>query len=436
MISLNYTHEDLLGSEVTLQGFYRTSQTSNVPTDDRGGFFDAIFHGVRDEDVWGGRLQAETTLSPGTDLLWGADFESQDNEPVVTEIADPEAFDEQGEFQLISTPQSGEFGPPFQLDELGIFARLQSQLNPKLRLSGGIRYNRFNFQVDDYVPTIDANFNVIGEPDFNRRTIEGGELNFDDVTFDIGAVYQLTPRLNIFGKFSQGFSVPNFADVIRFPPTGFTIDESFQDLQPVKVDEFELGIRGNWSSVQFSLAGFFNQSDLGSRLSTTTTDEGDVITILERAPERIYGIEATVDAQVAENWQVGGLVSWNEGENDPDDDGDFDPLSSREIQPIKLSAYVQNQTTPSWTNRLQLLVVGGRDRAFAEEVDGTEIEGYTVLNYISSVELGPGTLKIGIQNLLNNQYFPVFQQLSGARNPSSRFAAPGRTISVNYSITW
>jgi len=434
LISLDYTHEDVWGSEVKLQGFYRTSETSNVPNDNRGGFFDAIFHGVRDEEVWGARLQAETPLSPGTDLLWGADYESQDNEAVVAEVADPEAFDEQDEFQPISTPLSGKFDPPFDLNELGVFAQVQSQLNDNLRLSGGIRYNHFHFQVDDYVPTLDENFNVIGTPDFNRRTIEGGELDFDDVTFNIGAVYQITPELNLFGKFSQGFSVPKFADAIGTPASGFTINESLQDLQPVKVDEFELGVRGSWSSIQFSLAGFFNQSDLGARLAPITTDEGVPILTLERAPERIYGIEATVDAQVSEDWQPGGLVSWNKGENDPNDDGDFQPLSSFEIQPIKLSAYVQNQTTSAWSNRLQLLVVGGRDRAFEEGIDDTEIESYAVLDYISSIELGPGTLEVGIQNLLDNQYFPVFQQLSGTNDPS--FAAPGRTVRLNYSVTW
>jgi hypothetical protein len=30
---------------------------------------------------------------------------------------------------------------------------------------------------------------------------------------------------------------------------------------------------------------------------------------------------------------------------------------------------LENQTTPGWRNRLQLLVVGGRDRAFKEDVD-------------------------------------------------------------------
>jgi len=437
IVNLEYTHENLLGSEVKLQGFYRTSQNVATPADARGGLFDAVFSAIQsDEEVWGGRLQAETPLSPGTDLLWGADFESQDNKPAALQIADPDAFDNRDEFRLISDPLNGDLNIPFQLNNLGLFAQVESQLNQKLRLSGGVRYSRLDYQIDDFVPPIDPDRDVIGDPDFDRRTVEGGELNLDDITFNVGAVYQLTPELNVFAKFSQGFTGPEFTAFLRSAPIGFTVDESFEQLQPVKVDEFELGVRGNWSSVQFSLAGFFNQSDLGSSFTTETTDEGDVITTIERAPERIYGIEATVDAQLSENWQVGGLVSWNEGENDPNDDGDFQPLNSFDIQPLKLSAYVENQTTPGWNNRLQLLVVGGRDRAFEEGVDPTEIESYAVLDYISSLQLGPGTLEIGIQNLLDNQYFPVFQQILGGFDSSNRSAAPGRTIRVNYSLTW
>ena len=437
IVNLEYTHDDLLGSEVKLQGFYRTSQNVSTPVDGRGGFFGSVFSGIGDEEVWGGRLQAETQLSPGTDLLWGADFESQDNEPFALQIADPDAFDEEDEFRLISDPLSGDFNIPFQLNDLGLFAQVQSQLNQKLRLSGGVRYSRFDFQIDDFVPPIDPDRDVIGDPDFDRRTVEGGELNLDDITFNLGAVYQLTPELNVFAKFSQGFTGPEFTAFLRSAPIGFTVDESFEQLQPVKVDEFELGIRGNWSSVQFSLAGFFNQSDLGSSVTTETTDEGEVITTLERAPERIYGVEATIDAQLSKDWQVGGLVSWNEGEIDANDDGDFQPLNSFEIQPLKVSAYVENQTTPGWNNRLQLLVVGGRDRAFEEGVDVSPINSYAVLDYLSRIKLGQGTLQIGVENLLDNQYLPAVSQSSLAGNlPQNAFAASGRRLTINYSLTW
>lgn len=39
--------------------------------------------------------------------------------------------------------------------------------------------------------------------------------------------------------------------------------------QPQKVDNYEIGIRGNWNSVQATLAGFFNSSDLGEDFEVT-----------------------------------------------------------------------------------------------------------------------------------------------------------------------
>jgi len=109
--------------------------------------------------------------------------------------------------------------------------------------------------------------------------------------------------------------------------------------------------------------------------------------------EEGYGIEGTLDWELTDHWQLGGTLSWNEGDIDPNDDGDFRPISSSDIQPLKVTAYVENQTTPGWNNRLQLLVVGSRDRAFEEDVDPVPIDSYAVLDYISSIKLGSGTFK-------------------------------------------
>jgi iron complex outermembrane receptor protein len=157
---------------------------------------------------------------------------------------------------------------------------------------------------------------------------------------------------------------------------------------------------------------------------------------LQRAPTRIYGIEATVDWQATDHWTLGGVVSWNQGESDPNDDGEFEALSTFEIQPLKVTGYVENQTTPGWRNRLQLLVVGNRDEAFEEGTDPAPIDSYAVLDYISSIQIGNGTLNIGIENLLDNQFVPVFRQLLGARNLDNQLAVSGRRITINYSLTW
>jgi iron complex outermembrane receptor protein len=89
-------------------------------------------------------------------------------------------------------------------------------------------------------------------------------------------------------------------------------------------------------------------------------------------------------------------------------------------------------------NRLQFLYVGDRDRAFeslndrGRSIDPAPIEGYFVVDYISSIRLGGGTLQLGIQNLFDNQYSSVYSQALRESN----LAEAGRTLSVNYRLSW
>ena len=125
-----------------------------------------------------------------------------------------------------------------------------------------------------------------------------------------------------------------------------------------------------------------------------------------------------------------------EDPDDIDDDGEYQAITSFDISPVKFTAYVEHQTTPGWTNRLQLLAVGDRDRAFDDGVDDIPVDGYLVVDYISSIQLGLGTLEIGIENLFNNQYSTITSQYVGSFDDSSNFAARGRTLSFGYRVTW
>jgi iron complex outermembrane receptor protein len=133
---------------------------------------------------------------------------------------------------------------------------------------------------------------------------------------------------------------------------------------------------------------------------------------------------------------LGSTVSWSEGENDLNEDGDFEALGTRDIQPIKVTAYLENETLPGWRNRLQALYVGGRDRGFEVGIDPGEIDSYFVLDYIGSIDVGPGAIQIGVQNLLDTEYFPVSSQLFAPFSLFNRIAAPGRTISIGYRATF
>ena len=84
-------------------------------------------------------------------------------------------------------------------------------------MSGAVRYENISFDVDDYINSAFANF--IQPP----SQIEGGSNTVDDVVFNLGAVYKVSPQVSLFTNFSQGFAVPNLVFLGRVEP-GFNFD--------------------------------------------------------------------------------------------------------------------------------------------------------------------------------------------------------------------
>ncbi|MBE9117709.1 TonB-dependent receptor [Lusitaniella coriacea LEGE 07157] len=418
-LSLNYSHDSIFGSQLRLQGFYRRNYNLfGVPFEDStsGNFL----LGQQESERFGGRLEVETPFSETFNLLWGADYSNEESSQLY-QILDDE-FVTSG-FRVARLDKEVFWTPPYKIENLGLFAQAKWDISPRWLVSGGVRYENIGVSVDNYTASL-----FLNEP----IDVEGGSINADDVVFNIGTVYDLTDELSVFANFAQGFGIPDFGRLIRRPPSGFrSIANDLEFTAPQKVDNYELGFRGQWDSVQFSLAGFYNYSDFGvSFVQLTNPPRIDIA----RGPRRIYGVEATVDWQPSPTWQLGGLISWNEGEDDQDEDGNFDALGTRDIQPLKITAYVENETLPGWRNRLQALFVGGRNRGFESGADFVKIESYFVLDYMSSIKLGPGTVQIGIQNLLDEEYFTIGNQLFAPFSLTNRRAAPGRTISIGYRV--
>lgn len=422
LFNLTYTHANLLGNSLQAQAYFRdyAALTAGIQ-DRRDDELGVVINNSRlDEQNWGGRIQIESPLWQGSNVLWGVDYDNRRSDDT-TDILDPIAFDESNGRTL---RKIGELfsAPSYDLVELGIFAQLQWDITNNFQLSGGARYANFRVNAPDYTSRF-------GDP------VGGGTINFDDVVFNAGALYEVTDNIGIFANFSQGFSPPNFAELFSDPPEEFSLEEDFEELQPVKVNNYEIGIRGQWSDFRASIAGFFTESDLGEFI-VGFGGTGEVT--VARAPQRTYGIEAALDWQPSDRWRLGSSVSWQEGEADFEDDGDFAPLFSGDagISPLKVTAYIENQTIPGWRNRFQVLAVGDRDRAFEEEIDALPIEGYFVVDFISSIEAFGGTVSVGIENLFNNQYLDLESQTLLGFDPTRAPAARGRTLSLTYRTTF
>ncbi|PSP17355.1 MAG: TonB-dependent siderophore receptor [Cyanobacteria bacterium QS_8_64_29] len=411
VLNLSYSHEDFLSGNLDAQVFYRDFENKVGVFD----FNDPPKQTIAKNEQWGFRLDAETPLADNDklNLVWGADYVNETNfQPRnVLEEVENNKFRNTGEQTVLA--------PRYNLESFGAFAQLDWEITDRLNLRGGVRHERIGVSFDSF------------ETDFTRAdnlgTQPGQDVSINDTVFNIGTTYDISDGLNFYAAFSQGFQIPDVGRGIREG-----VDEL--DLEPQVVDNYEVGLRGNWDSVQASISSFYTFSELGVRFSSRELESGRTIKTIKRDPKNTWGVEAKVDWQPAERWKLGGSFTWTQGRSDNNNNnGNFTKLPTSQIPPVKVTAYLENQTTPSWSNRFQVLSVGNRN----VEADAAPVNSYVVLDYISNIQIGSGELTIGIENLSNNQYVTAPTQANAFPGfPQFRPAARGRRFSINYSINW
>lgn len=66
-----------------------------------------------------------------------------------------------------------------------------------------------------------------------------------------------------------------------------------------------------------------------------------------------------------------------------------------------------------------------------------EVSPYTVFDLSTRVDVGSGALKVGIENLFDNYYFPVRSQYPGGNFGGDSYTpARGRNVSLSYKVNW
>ena len=424
-ISLDYSHPHLfLDSRVHIQGYYR-SQRTRFPTFDVRPFGGTeVLQGLPQTDLLGTRAEITTPipLYGKPQVTWGMDFSSQHGDqrqnlydPAILDASGGRVFSKIGQSPLVASRV-------FQT--AAAFAQGEWTPLSALVLRGGVRYERLGISSSDFTDSV-GNFTP------------AGSIKFDTTVFNAGFVYHLIDPLDLFFNFSQGFNVP--VGSIDAALTGVTpgTNIALTKLQPQRVNNYELGLRGKWSHVQSSLSGYISKSSLGLNFDQFTNS-------LQRAPQTTYGVEATLDVQPYEGWRIGGSYTFVEGDQTIAFNPDVrTPINGFNIQPQKITGYLEHLTSPErqWRNRLQMLYSGSRTRsnvAFASGLDPIgdpfSMTEYFVVDFITTIKAGPGTLRFGIENLLNQNYVAAFNQISFSN--SFNYAARGTTATIGYSITY
>lgn len=405
MLNLRYRHTDILGSNLAAQLFTQTFWTRfhwfpYAPLRPAGAI--RPDQSVLESNKLGARLDIETPINlfRRSRLQWGLDYLEDKSVQYM-------------ESGLIWVPEMNQ-------KAIGGFAQFESHLTSNLIFRGGFRKDKIDVKVNDFTSITTG------------VTATGATLNYKATTGNVGLVWDMTEHHSLYGGYSQGFSLADLGNILRnwAAPTlaGLTPDAQ-------KVDSYEIGWRGNWDKVKATVAVFKSKSDLGATFIVVSNN-----TILVRSPERIKGAEATIDAKLAPNWLTGATFTYTQGEFDPTNTGAYIPLTGDRIGPTKVTFYAENQTTASWLNRLQVYVIGdrekfgdGRNAAGAPIFGRGPVKGFTTADLISTYQINKKQkLSVSIENLFNKQYLPVYAQASNRGDTYS--AAPGTTVTVKYSM--
>ncbi len=326
---------------------------------------------------------------------------------------------------------------PVTADKFGLFIQDDIQVNNRLSLLAGLRYDWFNFDASEMI-----------DPDNTDQKIAAPDKKDSKVTARLGSVYKLTEELSAFAQFSQGFKAPGYLDLYYTYPGSSQTLLANPDLKPEESDSFELGLRGENSIGGFEVTGFYNKYENFIEQKRIGEEGGKEIFQNRNVEEAtIKGVEfsgelwldQTIDAP--EGTTLRGSVAWAEGKNKTT--GEY--LNS--VAP--LTAFIglgYDDISGTWGGELMLAAVKGKKQSKVSNIppsqfnpDGLEQfnpAGYGVIDltayYNATDDL---VLRAGLFNITDKKYWNLNDVDGEATNEEGldRLAQPGRNWSVSLS---
>lgn len=429
--SLSYRNDDLWGGSLSALFYQSDSEFLNPGSDIRsslqrnGGVFPdswpGLFQTGRQTDETGFRGQYIKDFNDRLTVAFGADYNTAESDSLLP-VSSEADFDSTLFFDAATDAVQT---PPYTIDALGVFAEASFAVTDRLSISGGLRWDEFDYEV---VGPYEVVFTL--EP--GQRP--GGSGKADDTSFNLGAVYAVNDTLSVFGNYSEGFTIPELGFIGNNVAPGVPVSDS--DLvAPVITESTELGIRGSTDTVDYTVAVYYTESDFSAIVGI---DPATGLADRDRAPVEIQGFEASVNWQATATFDIAASLAWVDGEIDPNDDGNFIALSTQEIPPLKLSVQPRYRFSDRLSVFGQVLYVDDRDDGFDDGTDANPAESYTLvdtgLTWVThSTDAGKGTLGLQVANLFNREYIPAGE---ATFIPGRIFSGPGRSLSVSYQYTF
>jgi hemoglobin/transferrin/lactoferrin receptor protein len=296
-----------------------------------------------------------------------------------------------------------------------------------LEITPGVRYATYNLD-----PRTDSDYQVVpgSEP---TRVSKGAAL------FAIGADLDLTENYSVYAAFNQGFKMPTAQQLYTSLPGFFNLIPA-PDLRPETVNNYEIGLRGEFERGFFSVNAFYaDYTDfIQSFYFVPNTND---ITYRNLSYVELYGIEASAGLDITDNLAADFSFAWQQGTQKASEDADAVDFTA---PPLKAVVGL-NYTIPDYDLTLGATTTLVSAVTRTDSADDFRPDGYALLDLGVKWQPTENTkLRFGVKNVFNERYFQSAASSYGitasdavARtNPIELQTGPGRTFEFGLNVTF
>ncbi|MFC3096123.1 TonB-dependent hemoglobin/transferrin/lactoferrin family receptor [Alteromonas sediminis] len=302
----------------------------------------------------------------------------------------------------------------------------------KLSVSPGVRYDTFSVT-------------PFSDPLFENANPGVDIAQYDDskLSAKLGTVYKLVNNVSVWLQFAQGFRIPPFDDVnIGFTnfAGGYTSLPN-PNLEPESVDSWEVGIRANTDSTDWSVSAYLNDYDNFIESRTMVGFDPATQLIQFQATNRenveIRGIDGQISYypgahfDALDGWRVQASASWLDSE---------DKQTGQQIESILPAQLVfgigYGSEEEPWSVEVVATAVERDDSQFNSDPASPELfetPGYMTLDMLARIDLTKhAVLNLGLFNITDRQYWQASEVRGRTVEENlARFSSPGRSVSAN-----
>lgn len=408
-VSIEYRHRRVLGGELALQGYAQD--------------YDALFEGGAFTTfaltVGGAAFLDQSIITSdkfGLKATWSA---PSGRVAGFTPMLGLDVSTDRSAQGLARTGRT--WVPETTLREVAPFVQVQRTLTRKVLLSGGIRASVAGLRVDDYTTL----------PSAASTFVSGGRPTYTEVLPNVGAVVYPARNVSVYASFSEGFTMPDVGRVLRGVSTPGQDVDTLVDVEPVVTGNIEVGADYRREGIHLHASYYRSNADRGALLERTADSQ---VFAVRRERTQIDGVDLTAAVPVAPRWTAGGTLSWLKGRFDTDRDGAVDTdLDGLNISPGRLNLFLEGEPISWLTTRLQVSTLRKRTvEGLAPPARGRDFGGYTLADLSLGFPTDHGTLRLGIENLLDRQYVLYFSQVDTGGANDTFFAGPGRSFVLTF----